>query len=370
MLKSGLPAATVESSPLASFAAAILLALASESIRYRAEILSRQQLSDPPGIHPRVTRRRLNAAPAAPSVAPEESLCSDNADWQRSSVSVIAATVRPANSRRPRRSHHQRVAFRRHAADVRIELQRDYLVAVRGSVGDRGGLTFVVDTGTLPTLVDTRIARQFRKAGPKVPVDSFTRTDELESVVIPSLAVGSFSAVDVPALVADLSRLEPRFGIKADVVVGAGLLRGACFSIDYVRRRLSFACRDGWRATLPLDRGSPHLLADVTIDGTPLRLVVDTGSQAVAVYEDATPVAWQSRVEAEIDAWDFSGPVRLRRLIADVIAVGPATWQRRPVHILSGGVRRQSYDGVLGVRALGMSAVQFDLERMVLSWNE
>ena len=262
------------------------------------------------------------------------------------------------------------VAFRQHAGDVRIELQRDYLIAVRGSVGDRGGLTFVIDTGSLPTLVDTRIARQFRKHGPKVSVDSFTRTDGLESVMIPSLAVGTFSAVDVPVLAADLSRLEPHFGIKADVVVGAVLLRGACFTIDYVGRRLSFACRDGWRATLPLDRSSPHLLADVTIDGTPLRLAVDTGSQAVVVYEEATPVAWRSRVEADVDARDFSGPVRLRRLIADVIAVGRVTWQRRPVHILSAGVRRQSYDGVLGVRALGVSAVQFDLKRMVLSWNE
>jgi hypothetical protein len=221
----------------------------------------------------------------------------------------------------------------------------------------------------LPTLVDTRIARQFGRAGPKVPVDSFTRTDELEKVVIPGLAVGPFSAVDVSALVADLSSLEPQFGIKTDVVVGAGLLRGACFSIDYVGRWLSFACRDEWRATLPLDRHSPHVVAEVTIDGTPLRLVVDTGSPAVVVDGDATPVAWQSRVEAEINAWGFSGPVRLRRLIADVIAVGLVTWQRRPVHILSTGVKRQSYDGVLGVRALGMSAVQFDLKRMVLSWN-
>jgi hypothetical protein len=189
-------------------------------------------------------------------------------------------------------------------------------------------------------------------------------------VVIPSLAVGPFSAVDVSALVADLSRLEPHFGIKADVVVGAGLLRGACFSIDYVGRRLSFACRDHWQATLPLDRHSPHVVADVTIDGTPLRLVVDTGSQAVVVDDVATPVAWQSRVEAEIDGWDLSGPVRLRRLIADVIEVGLVRWQRRQVHMLSSGVKRQSYDGVLGVRALGMSAVQFDLKRMVLSWNE
>jgi hypothetical protein len=189
-------------------------------------------------------------------------------------------------------------------------------------------------------------------------------------VVIPKLAVGAFSAANVPALSADLSRLEPRFGIKADVVVGVNLLRGACFNIDYVRRRLSFACQGGWRATLPLDRGSPHVVADVTIDGVQLRLLVDTGSETVMVFDDATPVAWRSRVEAEIDAWDFSGPLRLRRLTADVIAVGRVMWHRRPIHILSGRVGRQPYDGVLGVRALGVSAVQFDLEEMLLSWSE
>ena len=279
------------------------------------------------------------------------------------------------------------LAFPQSGGDVRIELTRDYLVSVRGKVDDRSGLTFVVDTGTLPTLVDARIATQFRKAGPfdslrssstaplaqgrpKVPVDSFAGSAELESAVLTSLAVGSFSALDVPVLVTDLARLEPHFGIKADVVLGVEVLRGTCFSIDYIRRRLSFSCRDDWRATVPLDRGSSLVVANVTIDGTPLRLRVDTGSPAVVVYDNVIPDGWRSRVQSEINAFDFSGPVRLRRFIADAIAVGPMTFHRRPVHILPADVVRQAYHGVLGVRALGVSAVQFDLGRMTLSWND
>jgi hypothetical protein len=188
--------------------------------------------------------------------------------------------------------------------------------------------------------------------------------------VIPSLALGPFSAVDVAAVAADLSRLEPHFGVRADIVLGAGLLRGACFNIDYARRSLSFVCRDGWGASLPLDPRSPDVVADVTIDATSLRLLVDTGSPAVVVYDDVAPGAWLSRIEAEIDGWDLSGPVRLRRLIADGIAVGLVTWPRRPVHIVPARAGRRSYDGVLGVRALDLRAVQFDLERMVLSWNQ
>jgi hypothetical protein len=261
-------------------------------------------------------------------------------------------------------------APQQHAGDVPVALQRDYLIAVRGRVGDRRGLTVVVDTGTLPTLVDNRIARSLPKTGPKQPVDSFTRTDELDSVVIPHMAVGPFSALNVPALSADLSRLEPHFGVKIDVVMGVGVLRGTCFSIDYVGRRLSFACRQGWRATVPLERRSAHVVAAVTIDATPLRLLVDTGSPALLVYGDAAPAAWHSRVEADIEARDFSGPLHLRRLTADVITLGSLTWRRRPVYVLSGGLGRESYDGVLGVRALDVSAVQFDLQRMVLSWND
>ena len=283
---------------------------------------------------------------------------------------VIVATGTYCGGRSPAAAALATVVFPQPGGDVRVELTRDYLVAVRGKVGDRSGLTFVVDTGTWPTLVDARLARQFRKAGTTEPVDSFTRTDELERAVLTSLAVGSFSTVDVPVLVTDLARLEPHFGIKADVVLGVEVLRGACFSIDYARRTLSFVCRDDWRATLPLDRRSSLPVANVTIDGTPLRLSVDTGSPAVMVYDAAIPDGWRSRVHSEINAFDFYGPLRLRRFIADVIAVRPVTWLGRPVHILPAGVIRQSEHGVLGVRALGVSAVQFDLERMILSWND
>jgi predicted aspartyl protease len=290
--------------------------------------------------------------------------------WSTFTVTIIAATGAPCGLASSITSTSGAVAFGQQVDEVRIDLQRGYLVAVRGRIGDRDGLTFVVDTGTLSTLVDARIARRFGRAGRKVPVDSFTRSDQLESVVIPSVELGGFTAANVSVLAADLSPLEPHFGIRIDVVVGASLLRGTCFTIDYVGRRLRFACRNGWGASVPLDRSSPHVVVEVTIDGMPLRLLVDTGSEAVVIYEDAIPAAWGSRVEAEIDARDFSGPVRLRRLVADVISVGLVRWQRRPVHILSGGLARKSYDGVLGPRALGLSAVQFDLDRMVLSWNE
>ena len=273
---------------------------------------------------------------------------------------VIAATARAWAT----------LAVGQPGGDVRVELTRDYLIVVRGQVGDRSGLTVVVDTGSLPTLVDSRIGRPFLKSALKVPVDSLTGTSELESAVLPSLAVGKFSALEVPVLVTDLSCLEPQFGVRPDVVLGVGVLRGACFSIDYVRRTLSFACRDDWRRSRPLDRRSALLVVDVTIDGTPLQLRVDTGSPALVLYDEAVPEGWRSRVDAEITGYDFSGPVRFRRLIADVITLGPASWHRRPVYILPAGVSRQSYDGVLGIRALGMAAVQFDLQRMTLSWND
>jgi hypothetical protein len=99
----------------------------------------------------------------------------------------------------------------------------------------------------------------------------------------------SFSALDVSALAADVSP-SSRVSESRSICRGDGVVARRLLSIDYVGRWLNFPCRDSWRAALPLDRRSPHVVAHVATDGTPLRLLVDTGYQAVAVYDDAAPV--------------------------------------------------------------------------------
>jgi hypothetical protein len=46
--------------------------------------------------------------------------------------------------------------------ELPIQLFRDYLVAVEGSIGTLEKLTFIIDTGTYPSIVDQRIATTVR----------------------------------------------------------------------------------------------------------------------------------------------------------------------------------------------------------------
>jgi hypothetical protein len=44
------------------------------------------------------------------------------------------------------------------AIELPIELYRDYLVVVEGSIGNLGHLAFIVDTGAYPSVIDQRVS--------------------------------------------------------------------------------------------------------------------------------------------------------------------------------------------------------------------
>jgi hypothetical protein len=60
---------------------------------------------------------------------------------QSNSISVLAET-KPVSD---------------HVIELPIQLYRDYLVVVEGSIGNMEKLTFIIDTGAYPSMIDQRI---------------------------------------------------------------------------------------------------------------------------------------------------------------------------------------------------------------------
>jgi hypothetical protein len=108
----------------------------------------------------------------------------------------------------------------------------------------RGPWHFLVDTGSLGTLVSPELARWYAtgRAALNAPSVRVTSPDGkamlLPSVTIQSIALGDARFENVQALVYDCSELSAHLGVKIDGILGFPLFRETIFTLDYPQSRL------------------------------------------------------------------------------------------------------------------------------------
>jgi len=255
------------------------------------------------------------------------------------------------------------------AAGEPFRLVGGYLVVVQGSIGGLPALNFVIDTGTSRTVIHQDIAGTLGLAPTGEEMLVFGERAAAETVVVPSLAVGPLRMAGLPVLVADLQPLEGRFGVRLDAVVGMDVLRGGCFTIDYAAWTMVFGCGRDLRVRAPLDARSPYPIVDASIDGARYRLMVDSGAEAIVLFEHAIQPGHRVTVDAEVEAMHVAGTLRLKRFTPRTFVVGRHTLDAPPVFILEGGRDTPGFDGVIGTRWLRSAQVRLDFARRVLSWR-
>ena len=90
-------------------------------------------------------------------------------------------------------------------AEVPFELYQHHLVVTKGSIGQLTDLNLLIDTGTVPSMVDARIGRKLHtKAEPSLLV-AFGHQVRIQSGVVDGFRIGSLHSNSVPVGVADLS---------------------------------------------------------------------------------------------------------------------------------------------------------------------
>jgi predicted aspartyl protease len=179
---------------------------------------------------------------------------------------------------------------RREASRSRSPLTIDARGAVRVAVAvnDSGPFTFVLDTGASRTIIDDDLARQL--AAPVVArteVVTSGGTDARPVVRLRSVNIGTALQEHLLAPVVPAERLAP-LGRNVRGILGQDFLSAHNYTLDYRRRRIAWdepvACGGSDAAALIASEGRFIVRVDDEESGTSLRLVPDSGAEAVILF--------------------------------------------------------------------------------------
>ena len=254
--------------------------------------------------------------------------------------------------------------------EIPFKLYGGFLIMVEGRIGDRDKLKFVLDTGVTFSAVDRKLAEKLNVEHRAGKILNFDKTVAAEWAEVPHLEFGPIQVSNISMMVADL-RYFQSYATHVDAVIGLDVLRLSSFSIDYNSHRVSFGPVDT-SSGVPMDQDAICITVKLMVGDTPVRLMVDTGAQAMIFYEDrVVPRLPQLRIEGEITGRSLGGSLLSKRGSISKARLG-ATDLDGIVFLVkapSGNVL-PGIDGYLGTSALKARRIDFNFETNTLAWKK
>lgn len=261
------------------------------------------------------------------------------------------------------------VPFRDKIEELPFELRNGFLVVVEGRIGQLKGLKFILDTGTSRSVVDRRVAEQFDLQHRPGKVFRFDKYMPVELAEFPEVQFGPVKVHGATLMITDPASTS-RLAEHVDAIIGLDLLcasRGLL--IDYEARRILFRSSLSDNPTSP-QQCPPSLTMNITIQGRPARLSVDTGMEGILLYEDKLRKRFpQLKLEDEVEDVQV-GFLRLKQAKLPGVKFGSSE-SEPTVFLMKGPVKELAdIDGFLGPRALNARQVEFNFEAKMLAWRK
>jgi predicted aspartyl protease len=246
--------------------------------------------------------------------------------------------------------------------EIPIRVYRGYLVIVEGSIASLEQQNLLVDTGTDRSIVNARIARSLGLSAMTGILTVSNGTVETEAAVLPELRVGPLHSSSLAVLVHDLDSLEHDLGIPVAAVIGMDVFRQSSFRLDYSAKRLVFGPVEARGIALPFEDASELVMVNLVVGSEPVHLLVDTGAAGLVFFE--------SRVGKRLTLEDLAMQRRDTSLLGsfrtEIVHPGELRLGGRRFWVQKAFLAKdkvddgRTFDGLLGVGAMGFKSIAFD----------
>jgi hypothetical protein len=241
-------------------------------------------------------------------------------------------------------------------------LREQYQIVLPGAIGPLERLNLLIDTGSIPSMVDRRVAKKLGVDVQQSEIVAFGEKSHVLLAALPSIRLGPMRADAVAAGVGDLSFLH-----GVDAIIGLDVLSRSSFSIDYGAREITFGPVVASEPTVRLEITPPFLTVRLGLAGRPIRLLVDTGSRRLILFERLPRLP----VHGEQVIYHISGTSHLHRVLLPPLDAGGTVVEHLEAFMSDAPVDGYppEIDGVLGIRALASKQAEFDFERSRLGFR-
>jgi predicted aspartyl protease len=238
------------------------------------------------------------------------------------------------------------------AADTKsrlpFQLLEDGSIIVPVTIDGAGPFRFILDTGSSRTVVSSRLTAKLRLPVVTRSLIVTPSGDDMGLIVrINQLAVGDTGAVSVEALIGPG---EHFIADGIDGVVGQDVLAPLIYTIDYVRREVTWhSALDGGdlRRRLPLDTSEGRFLVslpDASANGVALKFIPDSGSDGFVLFARGARLPLPG-MPLDIGVLrTLSGHRLVRRVLLDDVHVGGVILRNQTAVV----VERHQADAPLG----------------------
>jgi predicted aspartyl protease len=262
------------------------------------------------------------------------------------------------------------LAIRNPTGTVRFDLYQGYCIVVHGSAGTLKNLNFVLDTGTIHSTFNSRIAGKLNLRD-EVPAGLVVMggRERAEDATLPSLELGPVQRSNLQIVTADLSSFQRFLPVRIDAIIGLDVLGPRPFVIDYSAHVIRFGPLPALPVSLPLRLDRGLAVFDAEIDHRPVHLLLDTGASSLVLFKTDAQPGWGATTAAGREP-DSIGDLESKQVWLRSLRVGPEEFLQEPALVARNPKPSQiDFDGLMSPVALGISRVSVDLEGGVLAFS-